>query len=53
MDVCRRFQIYCMDVGCAGLEFMGSWMIVQEGGGGGGGKEARTGYQTSNIVDMV
>lgn len=23
MDVCRRFQIYCVDVGCAGLEFVG------------------------------
>lgn len=48
MDVCRRFQIYCVDVDCAGLEFMGSWMMVQEEE-----EEARTGCQSSDVVDLV
>lgn len=52
MDVCRRFQIYCVDVDCAGLEFMGSWMMVQEEEEE-EKEEARTGYQTSDVVYLV
>lgn len=35
MDVCRRFQIYYIDVECAGLEVIGR---MDDGAGGGGGE---------------
>lgn len=53
MDVCRRFQIYCVDVGCAGLEFIGSWMMAEEEEDEEEKEEARTGYQSSDVVDLV
>lgn len=40
-----------MDVGCAGLEFMGSWMMAEEEEEE--EEEARTGYQSSDVVDLV